>query len=93
MKLNIFFVATALAYGSSLVAGLYYDRNLFRRDVADVEELDARDFHDGHRKGYGHLSGVEINGRDFDEDFEDVFVVRLDSYYLRYWLTSYLQAG
>ncbi len=46
MKLNTFFVAVALAYGSSLVLALPIDSEYYSRDLADLEEFNAREFYD-----------------------------------------------
>lgn len=82
MKLNIIFVATALAYGSSFVAGQYYDQDFVTRDLADLEEFDARDFYDVDLDARDYFD--DIFARDYDEDFEDVFAVRLDSHHFLY---------
>jgi hypothetical protein len=72
MKLSIFFVAAALAYGSSLVVAQPIESDYFARDLADVEEFGAREVYD-----------IDIDAREFLDDdlaardyFDEDFVAR-----------------
>jgi hypothetical protein len=56
MKLNVFFVAAALAYGSSLVVAQNIESNIAAREVADVEGIVARE------------PGVDVDAREFVEE-------------------------
>jgi len=46
MKLNSYFVAVSLAFASSLVLARPIDSEYYSRDLADIEEFDARDMYD-----------------------------------------------
>ena len=57
MKLNIIFIAAALAYASSAVLALPVNSEFVTRDLADVDNLDARE-----------VSDADLDAREFDEE-------------------------
>jgi len=70
MKLNLLFVAAAIAYGSSVVVAQSYDNEFVTRDLADIEDFDAREFYDVDLDAR-ELFDEELDAREFDiEDFD-----------------------
>ncbi len=57
MKLNIIFIAAAVAYASSTVLALPLDSELVTRDLADFDDFDARE-----------VSDADLDAREFDEE-------------------------
>jgi hypothetical protein len=57
MKLNIIFIAAALAYASSAVLALPVDSQFVTRDLADFDDFDARE-----------VSDADLDAREFDEE-------------------------
>lgn len=69
MKLNSFFVAAAIAFGSSLVLAHPIDSEYYSRDLADFDEFDARELYDAYDAR--ELSEEDFEARQFDD--EDIF--------------------
>lgn len=75
MKLNIVFVASALAfYGSALVNARPIYQDLATRDLAQGEELEARGFNDVDIDARD-VYNVDVDAREVEEDLADVYAV------------------
>jgi len=69
MKLNSFFVAAAIAFGSSLVLAHPIDSEYYSRDLAAFDEFDAREMYEAYDAR--ELSDEDLEARQFDD--EDIF--------------------
>lgn len=73
MKLNIVFVASALAYyGSALVTARPIYQDLLTRDLAQGEEFEARGFNEVDIDARD-VYNVDIDAREVEEDLADVY--------------------
>ena len=82
MKLNIVFVASALAYyGTSLVAARPIYQDLVTRDelVQGGGELEARGLNDVVDIDARDVFNVDVDAREVEEDLADVYAVGVSS--------------